>query len=139
MNWLSDVSNMILGPATQEPGALPAKHEQADKDNNAITVIATGASRYERTIQRHITYIWQAHQRLLAQYTANGHGLDLPLLRLLLTLGPWLWFAVMEALLMRTQSAWLPAQRRNWSSSSTSTWVALTVGMVCWMRCDGDF
>lgn len=46
MNWLSDVSNMLLGPSAQEPGALPAKQGDQADSNNAITVIATGTSRY---------------------------------------------------------------------------------------------
>lgn len=44
-------------------------------------------------------------------------------------------FAVMDLQTGRRQSAWLPVQRRSWSSCSTSTWVAWTAGMACWMRC----
>jgi hypothetical protein len=46
MNWLSDVSNILLGPSAPEQAAVPTK--QGDSRLNqadSITVIATGASR----------------------------------------------------------------------------------------------
>lgn len=35
---------------------------------------------------------------------------------------------------MKRQSVWQQAQRRSWSSCSTSIWVDLTAGMVCLMK-----